>query len=164
MSESSKQKPVDLTATIHLNQLRAVPDGLNNTSNLSTEDLEQKYQDQVGRLPKETQEVIAKLKSNQALLVISKGPGSGARFLIDKPEVYIGREMKNDVVLDDITVSRSHVLIKSDMAKQSFSIKDLGSLNGTYVNSVICAQSDLKAGDEIQIGKFHLNIFTNTKI
>ena len=162
MSERSKQKPVDLTATIHLNQLRAVPDGkvANNLKDSSS--IEQNYLNQVKKLPADTQAVIEKLKGDQALLVISKGPGIGARFLVDKPEIYIGREMKNDVVLDDITVSRSHVVIKSDSVSNSFSLKDLGSLNGTYVNSVIRAQTVLKPGDEIQIGKFHLNIFTKT--
>ena len=157
MSESSKKAPVDLTATIHLNQLRAVPN-VNSNSNTGTKKFEEKYAEQIAKLPKETQDVIAKLTQNQALLVISKGPGLGSRFLLDKNEIYIGREMKNDVVLDDITVSRSHALIK---VGNELTIKDLGSLNGTYVNSKISAQSTLTAGDEIQIGKFHMNIFCN---
>ena len=162
MSESSKQKPVDLTATIHLNQLRSVPDAVNANNSENSTSFEQDYLNQLKKLPPDTQAVIEKLKEDQALLVISKGPGTGARFLVNKPEIYIGREMKNDVVLDDITVSRSHVVIKIDNASNSLSLKDLGSLNGTYVNSVIRAQSVLKPGDEIQIGKFHLNIFTKT--
>lgn len=162
MSESSKQKPVDLTATIHLNQLRSVPDAVNANNSENSTSFEQNYLNQLKKLPADTQAVIEKLKEDQALLVISKGPGIGARFLVNKPEIYIGREMKNDVVLDDITVSRSHVVIKIDNVSNSLSLKDLGSLNGTYVNSVIRAQSVLKPGDEIQIGKFHLNIFTKT--
>ncbi|NBV95352.1 MAG: FHA domain-containing protein [Actinobacteria bacterium] len=162
MSESSKQKPVDLTATIHLNQLRSVPDAVNANNSENSTSFEQNYLNQLKKLPPDTQAVIEKLKEDQALLVISKGPGIGARFLVNKPEIYIGREMKNDVVLDDITVSRSHVVIKIDNVSNSLSLKDLGSLNGTYVNSVIRAQSVLKPGDEIQIGKFHLNIFTKT--
>ena len=162
MSESSKQKPVDLTATIHLNQLRSVPDAVNSNNSENSTSFEQNYLNQLKKLPPDTQAVIEKLKEDQALLVISKGPGIGARFLVNKPEIYIGREMKNDVVLDDITVSRSHVVLKIDNVSNSFSLKDLGSLNGTYVNSVIRAQSVLKPGDEIQIGKFHLNIFTKT--
>jgi len=162
VSESSKQKPVDLTATIHLNQLRSVPDAVNANNSENSTSFEQNYLNQLKKLPADTQAVIEKLKEDQALLVISKGPGIGARFLVNKPEIYIGREMKNDVVLDDITVSRSHVVIKIDNVSNSLSLKDLGSLNGTYVNSVIRAQSVLKPGDEIQIGKFHLNIFTKT--
>jgi pSer/pThr/pTyr-binding forkhead associated (FHA) protein len=49
---------------------------------------------------------------------------------------------------------------KSDDA---YSIKDLGSLNGTYVNAVAVKNSALNAGDEIQIGKYHLTLFVGGK-
>jgi pSer/pThr/pTyr-binding forkhead associated (FHA) protein len=42
-------------------------------------------------------------------------------------------------------------------------IKDLGSLNGTYLNAISVKEAPLAAGDEIQIGKFHLTLFIGEK-
>ena len=80
--------------------------------------------------------------------------------MLDSDSIKIGRELNNDISLDDITVSRSHAVItRSD----GFKIKDLGSLNGTYVNAVATREVNLSAGDEIQIGKFHLVFISNRK-
>ena len=83
-------------------------------------------------------------------------------LLVDSPEgngergVRIGRDINNEICLDDITVSRSHALIsKSD----GYTIKDLGSLNGTYLNAVVVREAKINAGDEVQIGKYHLTLF-----
>ena len=73
----------------------------------------------------------------------------------------IGRELNNDICLDDITVSRSHAVIIRD--DDGFTVKDLGSLNGTYINAVAARERLLTDGDEIQIGKFHLTIFMGDK-
>ena len=40
------------------------------------------------------------------------------------------------------------------MKKSAFGIRDLESLNGTYVNGVITGKSDLENGDRIQVGKY----------
>ena len=73
----------------------------------------------------------------------------------------IGRDLNNEICFDDITVSRSHALIEK--SEDAYSIKDLGSLNGTYVNAVAVKNSPLRAGDEIQIGKYHLTLFVGEK-
>jgi len=75
---------------------------------------------------------------------------------LDTAETKIGRDINNEICLDDITVSRSHALIsKSD----GYTIKDLGSLNGTYLNAVVVREAKINAGDEVQIGKYHLTLF-----
>ena len=69
--------------------------------------------------------------------------------------VTIGREPTSDVFLDDVTVSRNHAVILR--AGDGSPLRDLGSLNGTYVNRRrIESDEVLEDGDELQIGKFRL--------
>ncbi|MTA49245.1 MAG: FHA domain-containing protein [Actinobacteria bacterium] len=88
------------------------------------------------------------------MVVIHRGPAKGARFLIDQNEVAIGRSTDSPVFLDDVTVSRKHAVIEA--REGVFTLRDLGSLNGTYLNNQTVSESQLATGDEIQIGKFHL--------
>ena len=55
------------------------------------------------------------------------------------------------------TVSRRHVEVRRSGEK--FSVRDLGSLNGTYVNRERVEETELASGDELQIGKFKLVFF-----
>ena len=92
--------------------------------------------------------------ADRAMVVIHRGPSKGARFLIDQSEVAIGRSTDSPVFLDDVTVSRKHAVIEG--REGVFTLRDLGSLNGTYLNNQSVSESQLATGDEIQIGKFHL--------
>ncbi|MBW3536245.1 MAG: zinc-ribbon and FHA domain-containing protein [Actinobacteria bacterium] len=97
---------------------------------------------------------ISDLARGDALLLVKRGPNAGARFLLDQDRVRAGRHPESEIFLDDITVSRRHVeFSRSDGA---WKIKDAGSLNGTYLNRERVEESDLKSGDEVQIGKFKL--------
>jgi pSer/pThr/pTyr-binding forkhead associated (FHA) protein len=93
----------------------------------------------------------------KAVLVIKKGPESGARFILEKPVTTIGRHPQSEIFLDDITVSRRHAEIRR--AEAGFEIIDSGSLNGTYLNRERIEQAQLSNGDEIQIGKFRMLFF-----
>ena len=135
--------PNDLTSTLNLRQLRAIPEGLR------TDDL---YKS----LTTEQQDVVKNLPNGAGILLVLKGAGVGGRYLLDAAETKIGRDINNEICLDDITVSRSHALIsKSD----GYTIKDLGSLNGTYLNAVVVREAMINPGDEVQIGKYHLTLF-----
>lgn len=92
--------------------------------------------------------------NEEAVLVIKKGPVIGQRIALTEGEFTIGRDPKCDVFLNDITVSRKHakLIYKSEGAE----VKDIGSLNGTYVNNKQTDEAKLRNGDEIQIGKFVL--------
>jgi pSer/pThr/pTyr-binding forkhead associated (FHA) protein len=68
--------------------------------------------------------------------------------------VKAGRHPESDIFLDDITVSRRHVEISP--ADGGYSVRDVGSLNGTYVNRERIDEVPLAPGDEVQIGKFKL--------
>jgi hypothetical protein len=92
--------------------------------------------------------------SDAAMIYIHRGPSQGSRFLITSKGATIGRASSNEIFLDDVTVSRKHGEISYQDGNFIFS--DLGSLNGSYVNSVQKNEHHLQSGDEIQIGKFHM--------
>ncbi len=139
--------PKDLTSTLNLRQLRSIPQ-----ENYSA--------DLFNSLNSEQQEVVRNLPENEGILLVLKGPGAGARYLLDSKQTKIGRDTNNDIHLDDITVSRSHAMVSKG---HGYSIKDLGSLNGTYLNAISVKEAVVKAGDEIQIGKYHLILFVGDK-
>jgi pSer/pThr/pTyr-binding forkhead associated (FHA) protein len=88
-------------------------------------------------------------------LAVRAGGPPGAVFAIDHETVTIGREPSADVFLDDVTVSRNHAVITAGPG--GIALRDLGSLNGTYVNRRrIEGEERLEDGDELQIGKFRL--------
>ena len=66
----------------------------------------------------------------------------------------IGRSPECDVFLDDVTVSRRHAELQR--TGETFTIRDLGSLNGTYVNRQRIESATLEDDDEVQIGKYRL--------
>jgi pSer/pThr/pTyr-binding forkhead associated (FHA) protein len=66
----------------------------------------------------------------------------------------IGRHADSDIALDDITVSRRHCEVSRDGGRVI--VRDVGSLNGTYVNQKRVDVAEVTQGDELQIGKFHL--------
>ena len=89
------------------------------------------------------------------LLLVNSGPSMGARFAVESTPLRVGRSEDSDIFLDDVTVSRAHVLFtQTDTGR--LVVRDLGSLNGTYVNRVRVDEKVLDSGDEVQIGKFKL--------
>lgn len=62
----------------------------------------------------------------------------------------IGRSRSNSIVLDDMLVSRRHVVITAD--EEGLLLRDLGSRNGTFVNGRRVEQTHLHEGDRIGIG------------
>ena len=88
------------------------------------------------------------------VLVVTRGPNIGARYLLGEDVVKAGRHPESDIFLDDITVSRRHVEITP--TGEGYAVRDVGSLNGTYVNRERIDEVLLAPGDEVQIGKFKL--------
>jgi pSer/pThr/pTyr-binding forkhead associated (FHA) protein len=88
------------------------------------------------------------------LLVVRRGSDEGARFPLEERETTVGRHPDSDVFLDDVTVSRKHAVFVTE--GQTTSVRDAGSLNGTYVNRVRIDEAVLASGDEVQVGKFKL--------
>ena len=99
------------------------------------------------------------LPPGMALLVVRRGPNAGSRFLLDKRVVTAGRHPESDIFLDDVTVSRKHAIFRR--TDSGFVVRDVGSLNGTYVNRELVDEAVLRTGDEVQIGKFRLVFYAS---
>ncbi len=105
-------------------------------------------------LSKADQATVDALRPGTALLIVLRGPNTGARFLLDDDEVRSGRHPDSDIFLDDVTVSRKHAMFRRE--GNGYVVRDVGSLNGTYVNRERIDEVSLQTGDEVQIGKFRL--------
>ena len=73
---------------------------------------------------------------------------------LSNKEYKIGRSSQNNIILDDITVSRRHALLS--VSNEDIKIIDNNSTNGIYLNNEIITDSQIKSGDKIQIGKYLL--------
>jgi hypothetical protein len=83
-------------------------------------------------------EAVAALPSGSALLVVRRGP---------------------NIFLDDVTVSRKHAEFRR--SGTTFTVNDLGSLNGTYFDGVRIDEALLSDGAEVQVGKFRLTFYAS---
>ncbi|CAN5116750.1 hypothetical protein BH24ACT10_BH24ACT10_18450 [soil metagenome] len=101
------------------------------------------------------------LPPGSALLVVKRGPNAGSRFLLDADVTTAGRHPESDIFLDDVTVSRRH----AEFAREGggFVVRDVGSLNGTYLNRERIEAAGLAGGDEVQIGKYRLVFLVGTR-
>ena len=107
-----------------------------------------------GGLSTDERAAIGALPEASALLIVQRGPNSGSRFLLDADRVTAGRHTDSEIFLDDVTVSRRHAEFLREGDR--FRVRDVGSLNGTYVNRERVDDAVLSTGDEVQIGKFRL--------
>ena len=94
------------------------------------------------------------------MLLVRSGPTAGSTFALDKDVVTAGRHPDSDSFLDDITVSRRHVEVLRRPG--GYVVRDVGSLNGTYVNRARVEEGPLTDGDELQVGKFKLVFVAGT--
>ncbi|HUC26568.1 MAG TPA: FHA domain-containing protein [Streptosporangiaceae bacterium] len=95
------------------------------------------------------------LTDDTGLLVVTSGPGAGAKFSIDRDLTTIGRAPDSDVFLDDPTVSRRHAVIHR--YGNRFTARDAGSRNSTFVHQKrISKETPLGSYDELQCGAFRM--------
>lgn len=107
----------------------------------------------------EEAKAVAALPKGSALLIVRRGADHGARYLLDKDETLAGRHPDADVFLDDVTVSRRHAeFVRTGTL---FSVRDLDSMNGTYLNDQAVTESVLEDGDEVRVGKFKLTFYSS---
>jgi FHA domain-containing protein len=75
-------------------------------------------------------------------------------YRIEKPVINIGRQLTNDIIVEDKRVSRYHAQIKYQPNGQ-FMIFDLGSTNGITINGTPhLRQHTLRSGDRFTIGSY----------
>jgi pSer/pThr/pTyr-binding forkhead associated (FHA) protein len=112
--------------------------------------------DEHGETAEEDQSVtLVEVPHGTGVLVVKRGPNVGTRYLLEGETTVAGRHPESDIFLDDITVSRRHAELRKS-ADGKVVIRDLGSLNGTYVNRERIEEQVLSGGDEVQVGKFKL--------
>ncbi|GAA2228109.1 FHA domain-containing protein [Streptomyces indiaensis] len=146
---AAPERPSETTSTISISGLEAY-------------DSETTGQTQMPTLSPEAQAAVDALPLGSALLVVRRGPNSGSRFLLDGDLTTAGRHPQSDIFLDDVTVSRRHVEFRRAQ-DGSFTVADVGSLNGTYVNRERIDQVALNNGDEVQIGKYRLVFYASQR-
>ena len=99
---------------------------------------------------------LDRVAAQGATLVIRTGGGRGGEtFAIDRDRMTIGRNPDAEIFLDDVTVSRKH----AEFLRRPggvFAVRDVGSLNGTYVQRDRIDEVVLRDGDEVQIGKYRM--------
>jgi len=88
-------------------------------------------------------------------LVVASGAGAGGRYTLSKETTTVGRHEHSDILLDDVSVSRHHAVF-TRTASGRITLRDLNSLNGTYVNGARVEETTLHSADDVQIGKFKL--------
>ncbi|KUJ68308.1 hypothetical protein ACZ90_20560 [Streptomyces albus subsp. albus] len=131
-------------------------------SGLEAYDSEVTGQTQLPSLSPEAQAAVDALPMGSALLVVRRGPNSGSRFLLDSELTTAGRHPQSDIFLDDVTVSRRHVEFRRGPDGR-FTVADVGSLNGTYVNREPIDAVPLNSGDEVQIGKYRMVFYASQR-
>ncbi|MGH2693734.1 MAG: FHA domain-containing protein [Actinomycetota bacterium] len=129
----------------------AEPGGSDTTVTFLPGELEADLEEEVHISPEE-------LEGGRGVLIVKRGPNAGSKFFLDADSTRVGRHPDSDIFLDDITVSRRHAEIRR--GDGGFTLHDVGSLNGTYVNRERVEGAELRSGDEIQIGKFKLVFLT----
>jgi diguanylate cyclase (GGDEF)-like protein len=99
----------------------------------------------------------------EACIIVIYGPELGKRLPLGKASFGIGRSTKNDLFLDQESISRSHARITFDGERHW--MHDLNSTNGTYVNDKLLVQeTELSDGDQLRIGRSILKFMTGENI
>ncbi len=84
-------------------------------------------------------------------LLVIKGADEGRQFELTAPVVGVGRDPANGIRLHDTEVSRRHAEFRQ--VEDGYSLRDIGSANGTYVNNKPIEETVLQPGDHIQFGQ-----------
>ena len=105
---------------------------------------------------------LGDLAAGTGVLIVKRGPNAGSKFLLKDDVTRAGRHPDSDIFLDDVTVSRRHAEFIRQGQDKGYTIRYVGSLNGTYLNRERIEEATLTSGDEIQIGKFKLTYLAGT--
>ena len=82
---------------------------------------------------------------------VIQGRDRGTRFELEKPTLSIGRDVRSDIRLQDTEVSRRHAELRQ--TEGGFTIHDLGSSNGTFVNGTAVSTHSMQSGDQLLLGR-----------
>jgi pilus assembly protein CpaF len=97
------------------------------------------------------------VKTSMVTLLLTEKGGEAKQLDFDKDEVTIGRVQGNDVVLPKGNVSKRHCRILAHAGR--FSVEDLKSTNGTYINGrKIAEATNVSGSDKIYVGDFVIKV------
>jgi hypothetical protein len=94
-----------------------------------------------------------------AMLIIRKGYNEGAVFRLGQRTLTIGRDVGNPVQIIDDKVSRRHALIR--WVGTGYSLQDLNSSNGVFLNGAQVSQATIDVGDRLTIGNTELEVIAD---
>lgn len=97
-----------------------------------------------------------------ACIVVIYGPELGKRIELGAANFQIGRSAKNDLFIDQESISRHHARITFD--GRAHWVQDLGSTNGTFLNDDQVTENPLRDGDQIRIGQTILKFMTGENV
>ena len=104
------------------------------------------------------------LLSGRGILLAMSAPSLGESFVIDRDEMLIGRDPACDICLNDPLISKFHSRITFE-EDRIFSIEDLGSTNGTYLNrKKLSRPEQLYYSDRIVMGTSIFRFFIEETI
>jgi len=87
----------------------------------------------------------------QYRLVVRQGPNPGQIYQLEKTDLSIGRDIGNDIVINDAEVSRKHARLT--LVGDRYKIEDLNSTNGTYIDGQkLIGPHVLASGEIIMFG------------
>jgi predicted component of type VI protein secretion system len=85
-------------------------------------------------------------------LVMGSGPHPGKIYELSDDELTIGRDISNNIVINDPEVSRRHARLTTQAG--TYVIEDLGSTNGTFVDGQrLMGPHTLRSGETIMFGE-----------
>ncbi len=101
-------------------------------------------------------------RPGEACIIVIYGPELGKRVQLGTAPFEIGRSSKNDLFLDQESISRHPARITFDGTQ--YWVADNNSTNGTYVNDDAVREQRLRDGDQIRIGRSILKFMTGENI
>src|ERR687889_387818 len=96
------------------------------------------------------------------VLIYPPGPDMGKRFPLARNEIVLGRGADCDIQVDRDSVSRRHARVYR--TGESWSVEDLQSTNGSYVNDVPVTKSVLRDADFLKIGAAIFKFLSGTGV
>ncbi len=84
-------------------------------------------------------------------LQVAAGPLADSIYFLTEPEVRIGRDPSNSLAIGDLSLSRRHCVLSRQ--ENGYTVRDLESRNGTFVNGGVVSEKRLDHGDQISVGE-----------